>query len=179
MKLSEIYNKKVIDYFKENFGYKNILAIPKIEKVVVNTGIGREQSMNPKFIETAAIDIAKITGQKPKITRSSKAISGFKLRKGIPVGLVVTMRGKKMDDFLTRLINIVLPRIRDFRGLKVKALDNYGNLNIGISEHTVFPEVKAEQVVKPFGLQINIVSSAKNRKEALELFTQIGFIFEK
>lgn len=177
--MKEIYNKKIRDYFRNNFGYKNTLSIPKVVKIVVNSGIGREQSSNPKFIETAQIDIADITGQKPKITKSTKAISGFKLRKGMPVGLVVTLRGKRMYDFLNRLINIILPRIRDFRGIKNKALDKYGNLNIGISEHIVFPEIKSDKVVKPFGLQINIVSNAKNRKEALKLFEQLGFIFEK
>jgi large subunit ribosomal protein L5 len=177
--MKEIYNKKIRDYFKENFGYKNILSIPHITKIVVNTGIGKELSVNPKFLETAISEIAEITGQKPKITKSTKAISGFKLRKGMATGLVVTMRGKKMYDFLNRLINITLPRIRDFRGIKSSSLDKSGNLNIGISEHIVFPEIKADQVVKPFGLQINIVANSDNRKEAKKLFEQLGFIFEK
>ena len=179
MKLTEIYNQKLIDYFRKNFGYQNILAIPKIEKIIVNVGIGREQLLNPNFVESASAEIAKITGQKPLVIYSRKAISGFKLKKGMPVGLKVTLRGKRMVDFLDRLTNIVLPRIRDFRGIKEKCLDEYGNLNIGIAEHLVFPEVKSDQVVKPFGLQINIVSSANDRKIAKELFKQYGFIFEK
>lgn len=177
--IRDIYSKKVIPYFKKEFGYKNNLAIPKIEKIVVNTGIGSQVAADPKFLEKAKSDLAKICGQVPKISKSKKAISGFKLRKGDPSGLVVTLRKKKMDDFFTKLINIILPRIRDFRGVKKTALDDFGNLNIGILEHTAFPEIKSDQVVKPFSLQVNIITNTKDRKEAGELFKLLGVIFER
>ena len=174
-----IYKEKVIPYFKKEFGIKNDLAVPKIEKIVINAGIGSQITDNPKFLETAIADLTKITGQLPKITRSKKAISGFKLKEGAPTGLVVTLRRKKMNDFFEKLINVVFPRIRDFRGVKKTALDNFGNLNIGISEHTVFPEIKPDQIEKSFSLQVNIVTNAKAKKQAEALFKQLGIIFEK
>ncbi len=173
------YKEKVIPYFKKEFGIKNDLAVPVIEKIIVNAGIGKEVTNDPKFLETALSDLAKITGQLPKVSKSKKAISGFKLREGAPTGLVVTLRRKKMDDFFTKLVNVVFPRIRDFRGVKNTALDDFGNLNIGISEHTVFLEIKPDQVTKPFSFQVNIVTNTKDKKQAKALFEQLGIIFEK
>jgi len=179
MKIKEIYQKKIIPYFKKKYHYQNKMAIPAIYKIIVNVGVGKNVSADPKFLEIALKEISQITGQKPKITKSSRAISGFNLKIGAPVGLVVTLRKKRMEEFLEKLINIVLPRIRDFRGLKLKAIDKSGNLNIGIVEHTVFPEVKQDQVVKPVSLQINIVSSVANVNEAKDLYEQYGFIFSQ
>ena len=172
-----IYKEKVIPYFKKEFAVKNDLAVPIIEKIIINAGIGSKIIDNPQFLEKAKADLTKITGQAPKITKSKQAISGFKLKKGAPTGLVVTLRRKKMVDFFIKLVNIIFPRIRDFRGVKKTALDNFGNLNIGISEHTVFPEIRPDQVEKPFSLQINIVTNAKNKKQAKVLFKQLGIIF--
>lgn len=177
--LIEKYNNQVIPHFNKKFDYDNALAVPKIQKVVINAGIGKEIIANPKFLDQAISEIAKITGQLPKIAKSKRAISGFKLRAGMPIGLVVTLRRKKMYHFLDKLINVVFPRIRDFRGVNKSALDDYGNLNIGIIEQTVFPEIKPEDITKTFGFQINIVTSGKNQKEAKALFEQLGIIFKK
>jgi len=177
-KLQTKFQKEIIPDFKKNFGYKNNLAVPKVTKVIVNVGIGRMMSEDSKSLEPIILDLSHITGQKPKVAKSTKAISGFKLRKGMPVGLVVTLRGKRMYNFMDKIINIVLPRIRDFRGVKPSALDQGFNLNLGIREQIVFPEIKPDQVVKTFGLQINFVTNAKNREEAESLFRQLGIIFQ-
>ena len=176
--LRQIYQKNIIPKLKDELKLKNQLAVPQVEKIIINSGIGKEATSDPKFLEIATADLAKICGQKPKIIKAMKAISGFKLKIGAPVGLVVTLRKKRMYDFLDKLINIVFPRIRDFRGVKKSALDKFGNLNLGLSEHIAFPEIKPEQVLKPFGMQINIVTKAKNRREALALFKALGIIFE-
>jgi len=177
--IQEIYQNKIISHFKKDLGYTNDLEVPRIEKIIVNTGVGKKVIEDPKFLEIAISDLSQICGQKPKVVKSKKAISGFKLKKGAPTGLVVTLRRKRMFDFLEKLINIVLPRIRDFRGLKKGAVDNFGNLNIGISDMTVFPEIKPDQVIKSFSLQINIVTTAKNSKNAKELLKSYGFIFQE
>jgi len=174
---TDIYQKKVIPYFRKKLGFRNNLAIPKIEKIVINAGIGKKLIENRNFLEIAAVDLAKISGQKPKIIKSKRAISGFKLKKGAEVGLMVTLRGKRMNDFLIKLINIVFPRIRDFKGIKETALDQSGNLNIGIAEQIVFPEIKQDQLVKAHSFQINIVTNAKDKNQAKKLFQQLGFIF--
>jgi len=182
--LKEDYQKKVIPEMKKEFGYKNDLAVPKIEKVVVNTGIGRillntDPSQREKTIEEISSDLALITGQKPLITKSKKSISAFKLRKGMPVGLKVTLRRSRMFDFLDRLINIVIPRMRDFQGIPRKSIDKNGNLTLGIKEHIIFPEIQPEKSKRIFGLEITIVTSAKTREEAIRLFELIGFPLAK
>lgn len=176
--IDKTYQEIVLPKMKEKFGYKNIFEIPRITKVVVSTGIGQSQ-INPKFATVAENTLKLITGQKPKYCLSRKAISGFKLRMGIKVGLTTTLRGEKMKDFLSRLINIVLPRIRDFRGLNNKSFDKNGNYNLGIKEQTVFTEIKFDEVEITHGLEITIVTSAKTPKEALELLTLYGFPFKK
>jgi len=159
---------------RERFGYKNDLAVPKIEKVVVNAGIGKFLK-DEKAQETIINDLAKITGQKPVYTLARKAISGFKIRKGMKVGLKVTLRKKRMYDFLDRLIHVAIPRIRDFRGIPEKSIDKEGNLSIGIKEHIIFPEIAHEDVKLIFGFEVTIVTNAKTREEAIELFKLLGF----
>ena len=178
--LKEKYEKEVIPVMMERFGYKNKMAVPKIEKVVVNTGFGRlvggKTPEEQKKIQEAILgDLALICGQRPVLTRAKKSISGFKLRKGTPIGAKVTLRRQKMWDFLVRLIHIALPRSRDFRGIKEQAVDERGNLTIGIKEHICFPEISSEKVKNIFGLEVTVVTTAKNRQEALELFKLLGF----
>ena len=172
--LQEKYKKEVVPLMKEKFGYKNNLAVPKIKKAIVNVGIG-SFSKDGQSQQLVAKDLALITGQKPVPTLAKKAISAFKVRKGMVVGLKVTLRGKGMFDFISRLINVVIPRTRDFRGLASKSVDKSGNLTIGIKEHVIFPEVSSEEIKKIFGLEVTVVSSAKTREEALELFKLLGF----
>lgn len=172
--LKQKYIKEVVPKMKEEFGYQNDLAAPKIRKVIVNVGIG-SFSKDDQSQQLVAKDLALITGQKPVPTLAKKAISAFKVRKGMVVGLKVTLRGKRMFDFISRLINVVIPRTRDFRGLASKSVDKSGNLTIGIKEHIIFPEVSSEEIKKIFGLEITLVSNAKTREEALELFKLLGF----
>jgi len=172
--LEEKYKKEVIPAMKEKFGYKNNLAVPKIKKAVVNVGIGSFSKDN-QGQNLIAKDLALITGQKPVPTLAKKAISAFKVREGMVVGLKVTLRGKRMFDFVSRLINVAIPRTRDFRGLPSKSVDKSGNLTIGIREHIIFPEISTEDIKKIFGMEISIVSNAKSREEALELFKLSGF----
>ncbi len=170
----EKYKKEVILAMKEKFGYQNDLAVPKIIKVVVNTGIGKALK-NEKMQETISKDLAMITGQKPVPCLARGAISGFKIREGMVVGLKTTLRGKKMYEFLDRLVGATIPRIRDFRGLLEKSIDKEGNLTIGIKEHIIFSEIAHEDVRLIFGLEITVVTNAKDRNEAVELFRLLGF----
>lgn len=179
-RLQERYIKDVIPAMMEKFGYKSPMAVPRIEKVVVNTGFGRlavsavgEEAR--KLQEAIATDLAAICGQKPVFTRAKKSISSFKLRKGQVVGARVTLRRKRMYDFLERLINIALPRSRDFRGISASAFDRAGNLTIGIKEHIVFPEILPEKARYVFGLEITVATNAKTRDEGLELLKMMGF----
>lgn len=172
--LKQKYIKEVIPKMEEKFGYKNSLAVPKIEKTVVNVGIGSILK-DEKFQETISRDLTLITGQKPIPTLAKKAISAFKTRKGMTVGLKVTLRGKRMFDFLSRLINVALPRTRDFRGLSSKSVDEGGNLTIGIKEHIIFPEISQEEIKRIFGLEVTVVTNAETRDEAIELFRLLGF----
>ncbi len=174
----EKYKKEVIHAMKEKFGYKNDLAVPKIVKVVVNAGIGKALK-DQKIQETITKDLALITGQKPVSTLARGAISGFKIRKGMVVGLKITLRGKRMYNFLDRLVGAAIPRIRDFRGIPEKSIDKEGNLTIGIKEHIIFPEIAHEDVKFIFGFEITIVVNAKKRKEAVALFQLLGFPIKK
>ena len=177
--LQEKYQKEVIPAMKEKFGYKNDLAVPRIEGTIVNVGIGSSALKDEKTQEIISKDLTLITGQKPVPTLARKAIAGFKTRKGMVVGLKITLRGKRMFEFLSRLINVALPRTRDFRGLSPKSVDQGGNLTIGIKEHIIFPETSGEDIKRIFGLEVTVVSSAKKRKEALELFKLLGFPIKK
>lgn len=178
MTIREKYNKEVIAEMKKLFNLSNNLEVPKIEKIIVNVGIG-------KFIKdsTVVADIFNslkiITGQKPVMTKSKKSISGFKTREGLEIGIKITLRGKRKWDFLEKLIGASVPRIRDFHGIKVKAVDENGNLNLGIKEHLIFPEISPEQVKTLFGLQVNVVTNAQNKEKGLALFRLLGFPIEK
>ena len=174
MSIKEIYQKSIIPKMKEKFGYKNTFRVPKIEKIVVAIGTGTALA-DQKMLDEMKETIFKITGQKPIETKAKKAISGFKLRKGQKVGLKVTMRGKRMNDFFDKLINITLPRTRDFKGVKA-AFDGRGNLTIGFKEQIAFPEIE-EGNEKLHGLAITICTTAKNNEEAKELLTQFGIRF--
>lgn len=172
--LQEKYKKEVIQAMKEKFGHKNVFRIPKIEKVVVNTGIGKTRE-NKDLVNIIEHCISLITGQKPAATYAKKAIAGFKIRQGSHVGMKVTLRGKRMYEFLERLILVALPRSRDFRGLDPKSIDSFGNLNIGIKEHIIFPEMIQEDIKHIFGFEVSVVTNAKTRDEAEELFRLMGF----
>jgi large subunit ribosomal protein L5 len=172
--LKEKYIKEVIPAMKQKLGYRNDLAVPKIEKAIVNVGIGSVLD-DKKAQEVIIKDLTSITGQKPVPSLARKAIAGFKIRKGMKVGLKATLRGQRMYDFLSRLINVALPRTKDFRGLEPKSIDQNGNLTIGIKEHIIFPEVSSEDIKKVFGLEVTIVTNAEKREQALELFKLMGF----
>jgi len=182
--LKDIYTKKAMKALTERFSYASSMAVPRIEKVVVNTGLGRLTSgrtntEQAKLVEGVQKDLAAISGQRPALTKAKKSIAGFKLRKGMPIGAKVTLRGVRMYDFLDRLIHVVLPRSRDFRGLKISSVDEKGNLTIGITEHIFFPEISPEEIQNMFGLEITIVTTGKTREEGIELFRQLGFPFQK
>lgn len=180
--LKEKYNQKVIPKMKEKFNYKNDLAVPRLKKIVINVSAGRlsqqagfEDKILPEIIKNLAI----IFGQKPITTVAKKSIAGFKTREGQIVGLKITLRRRRMYDFLERLARIVLPRVKDFKGIELKNIDQSGNLNIGIREQAVFPEIISETLKVDFGLEISIVSNAKSRDEAIELYRQLGLPLKK
>ncbi len=174
MRLQEKYKKQVLPAMKEKFGYKSDMAVPRIEKVVVNAGIGKFMQ-DEKAVEEIVKDLSIIAGQKPAFRQAKKAISGFKTRKGLKVGLAVTLRGRRAFDFVERLIDLALPRTRDFRGIEEKSVDQNGTLNLGIKEQIVFPEVSHENVKSIFGFQVTIKTTARNHKEGVELLKLMGF----
>jgi large subunit ribosomal protein L5 len=175
--LKEKYKKIVAPEMKKKFGYKNDLAVPRIIKVVVNTGVGSIK--DEKQLEVIEKQLGLITGQKPAKRPAKKSIASFKIRQGDLAGYSVTLRGQRMYDFLDRLLNIAIPRIGDFRGLDSKAVDSAGNLSVGIKEHTIFPEISEEEIKFIFGLQAVIVTTAKTHDQAFELFKLLGFPFKK
>jgi len=182
--LPEKYKEESIPQMMEKFGYKNRMAVPKIEKVVVNTSFGRQISGRTseeqrKIQEAVLQDLSLICGQRAVLTKAKKAISGFKIRKGMPLGAKVTLKRKKMTDFLERLIHLALPRSRDFRGIDQKSVDKNGNLTIAVKEHITFPEIMPEKIKSIFGLEITVVTTAKTKKEGLELLKLLGFPMEK
>ena len=170
----EKYIKTVATEMKKKFGYKSIMAVPQIKKVIVNVGIGKIVKENDK-IEEVVNAITAITGQKPVKTKAKKAISGFKIREGMEVGVKVTLRGARMWNFIDRLVSATLPRTRDFQGINRKAVDQRGSINIGIKEHTIFPEISPERVKYIFGMQVTISTNARSQEEGLELFKLLGF----
>jgi len=172
--LKKKYQNEVIPAMKKTFGYKNDFTVPKLEKVVVNTGTGKWRE-DIKIVEQIEKDLTLITGQKLQPTQAKNAIASFKTRKGMKIGFKVTLRGKRMYDFLTRLVNLAIPRTRDFRGINSGAVDSCGNLNLGVKEHIIFPEISSEDVKNIFGFEVTVVTTAKNKKEALELFKLLGF----
>ncbi|AKK19818.1 50S ribosomal protein L5 [Candidatus Liberibacter africanus] len=177
-RLKTEYCQRIREEMQKEFSYKNVMQIPKIEKVVVNMGIG-EAVADSKKSELASSDLALITGQKPVITRARHSIAGFKLRAGMPIGAKVTLRGRNMYDFLDRLINISMPRIRDFHGLNHKSFDGRGNYSFGIKEHIVFPEIDYDKVDCILGMDISICTTTEIDKEAKHLLTLFGFPFLK
>ncbi len=177
-KLIEKYNKTIVPELQSELSKKNIMETPKLEKVVISSGVG-DFKEDDKAIEKISTELSKIAGLKPRINRSRKAVSAFKLRIGQPVGITVTLRGEKMYDFLDRLVNVALPRVRDFRGLPKKAFDGHGNYTIGIKDYSIFPEIKYEDITTPFGFQANIKTNCKNDEDARALFIKLGFPFEK
>ena len=174
MLLKDKYQKQVIPAMKEKFGYKNDLAVPRIVKVVVNTGFN-PNTKDEKIRQEMAHDLALITGQKANLCPAKKAEAAFKTRKGMIVGLMITLRGQRMYDFLNRLVNIALPRSRDFHGLPEKNIDQAGNLNIGIKEQIIFPEISAESTKNIFGFEVAVVTTARNHQQGVELFKLLGF----
>ena len=177
-RLKEIYNKKIIADLKNELGISNIFALPKLIKVVINIGTGQNKT-NPKFAQVASETLTAIAGQKPAVRKAKKAIAGFKTREGDQVGLVVTLRGNKMYDFTDKLANIVLPRLRDFRGLDVKGFDKNGNYTLGIGEQIIFPEITHEKAEIIHGLSITFATTARNAKEGHALVKALGFPFKK
>jgi len=172
------YLKEVLPRMVKDRGYKNFLQVPRLEKIVVNMGVG-EAINDTKILEEAVEELGIITGQKPLITKARKSISGFKLRKGRAIGCKVTLRGDRMYEFLERLITFALPRVRDFRGLPRDSFDGRGNYNFGVSEQYIFPEIEYDKVSHVLGMDINVVTTAKSDEEAFELLEAMGFPFEK
>lgn len=177
-RLYKKYEEQVVPGLMKEFNLKNKLAAPRILKVSVNVGINARNT-DSSYLDTVVDSLAKITGQRPVKTKAKKAISAFKVRENMIVGVKVTLRGQKMYDFIDRLVNISIPRIRDFRGLPVKNIDKQGNLTLGFKEHNVFPEIRAEEVDKVHGLEISIATTAKNEAQGLALFRALGFPFQK
>jgi len=175
-RLKEVYTKEVRKKIQDQFGIKSVMAIPKIEKVVVNMGMG-DAIQNSKILDAAVDELGQITGQKPVITKAKKSIASFKLREGMSIGTMVTLRGDKMYEFLDRLINIALPRVRDFRGVATRSFDGRGNYTLGIRDHLIFPEIDAGKVDKSKGMNITIVTSAKNDEQARFLLKELGMPF--
>lgn len=178
MKVYENYKSIVIPTFQKDYGYKNTMSIPKIQKVVVNMGLGKAVA-EKGIIDQAEQVLIEILGQKPVRTKAKKSIAGFKLREGMEIGLMVTLRGSKMYDFLTKLIYVALPRVKDFSGVGAKSFDGRGNYNLGIREHIIFPEVNYDRVQKIFGFDISIVTSAKTDKEAYDFLSLLKMPFKK
>ncbi|HWR44400.1 50S ribosomal protein L5 [Sporomusa sp.] len=175
-RLKEKYINEVTQAMMEKFGYKNVMEIPKVEKVVINMGVG-EAVGNPKILDAAVGDMTLIAGQKPVITRAKKSIAAFKIREGMPIGAKVTMRGERMYQFLDKLFNISLPRVRDFRGVNPKSFDGRGNYTMGVKEQLIFPEIDYDKVDKIRGMDIIIVTTAKTDEEARELLRLMGMPF--
>lgn len=174
----EFYNSEIVDAMMKKFSYKNKMEVPKIEKIVVNMGLG-EAKENAKLLENATSDMAIITGQKPLITKAKKSIAAFKLRAGMPIGCKVTLRGDKMYSFADRLISVALPRVRDFRGISGEAFDGRGNYTLGVKEQLIFPEIQYDKIDKIRGMDIVFVTTAKTDEEAKELLTLFGMPFRK
>jgi large subunit ribosomal protein L5 len=175
-RLRERYEKEVTAALKKEFGYTNVMAIPKITKVVVNMGLG-EATQNAKIVDTGADELARITGQKPVVTRAKKSIAQFKVRKGMPIGTMVTLRGERMWEFLDRLIAVALPRVRDFRGVSPRGFDGRGNYTLGLKDQLLFPEIDYMKVDKARGMNVSVVTTARTDEEARKLLQLMGMPF--
>ncbi len=177
-RLQETYKNEMVPALMKKFGYKNIMQVPKLEKIVVNMGVG-EAKENAKLLDAAVADMETITGQKAVITKAKKSVANFKIREGMPIGCKVTLRGERMYDFADRLINLSLPRVRDFRGVNANAFDGRGNFALGIKEQLIFPEIDYDKIDKTRGMDIIFVTSARTDEEARELLTLFNMPFEK
>ncbi len=177
-RLRDLYNSEIKDAMVNKFGYKNVMQIPKLEKIVVNMGVG-EAKENAKILDSAVKDLETITGQKAVITRAKKSVANFKLREGMPIGCKVTLRGERMFEFTDRLVNLALPRVRDFRGVNPDAFDGRGNYALGIKEQIIFPEIEYDKVDKVRGMDIIFVTTAKTDEEARELLRLFGMPYSK
>jgi large subunit ribosomal protein L5 len=175
-RLKERYLKDVVPALAKEFGYTNVMAIPKLEKIVVNMGLG-EATQNVKLIDTGADEVGRITGQRPVTTRAKKSIAAFKLRQGMPVGTMVTLRGDRMYEFLDRLVNIALPRVRDFKGVSTKGFDGRGNYTLGLRDQLLFPEIDYMKVDTARGMNVSVVTTAKTNEEARRLLQLLGMPF--
>ena len=177
-RLKETYQNEIVDAMIKKFGYKNIMEVPKLDKVVINMGVG-EAKDNAKLLESAIADMEKIAGQKAVVTRAKNSVANFKIREGMPIGCKVTLRGEKMYEFVDRLINLALPRVRDFRGVNPNAFDGRGNYALGIKEQLIFPEIEYDKIDKVRGMDVIFVTTAKTDEEARELLTQFNMPFAK
>lgn len=177
-RLYDRYANEVVPVLKKEFGYANPMEIPRVTKVVLNVGLG-EAISNPKLIESVVNEISAITGQRAVVTKAKKSIAAFKLRQGMPIGVMVTLRGARMYEFLDRLMNVALPRVRDFRGVSPKAFDGKGNYALGIKEHIIFPEVSLDKIEKVYGMNICVITSARTDDEARALIKHMGMPFRK
>lgn len=175
--LKQQYKEKVAKTLQDKLNLKNVNQVPRVTKVTINAGLNTKR--DPKFIEVLQETLEKVTGQKPVVTKARKSVAGFKIREGMPVGTMVTLRGQRMWDFIDKLVNITFPRVRDFQGIKESTVDKGGNLNVGIKEHIAFPEVDADAIDTLHGLQITITTTADNREAGLALFKELGFPFKK
>ena len=177
-RLKDQYQNEIVDAMIKKFGYKNIMEVPKLDKVVINMGVG-EAKDNAKVLESAVADMEKITGQQAVLTRAKNSVANFKIREGMPIGCKVTLRGEKMYEFVDRLINLALPRVRDFRGVNPNAFDGRGNYALGIKEPLIFPEIEYDKIDKVRGMDVIFVTTAKTDEEARELLTQFNMPFTK
>ena len=177
-RLKDIYQSEIVDAMIKKFGYKNIMEVPKLDKIVVNMGVGDARE-NVKVLESAVKDMTEISGQKPVITKAKKSVANFKLREGMPIGCKVTLRGERMYEFADRLINLALPRVRDFRGVSADSFDGRGNYALGIKEQIIFPEIEYDKVDKVRGMDVIFVTTAKTDEEARELLRLFGMPFRK
>ena len=177
-RLRERYEKEAVPALTKEFGYKNVMAVPRIQKVVVNMGLG-EATSNAKIIETGADELGRITGQKPVVRRAKKSIAAFKVRKGMPIATMVTLRGERMWEFLDRLVSIALPRVRDFKGVSPKGFDGRGNYTLGLRDQLLFPEIDYMKVDKARGMNVSVVTTAKTDEEARKLLQFIGMPFRQ
>ena len=175
-RLKELYNKEILPQMMKDFGYRNVMEVPKLEKIVINMGLG-EAIQNIKILDSAVVELAAIAGQKPVITKAKKSIASFKLRQGMPIGCVVTLRRAKMFEFLDRLVNVSLPRVRDFKGVSGKGFDGNGNYSLGVKDQLIFPEINYDKVEKIKGMNITIVTSARNDEEGKALLKLMGMPF--
>lgn len=178
-RLKERYKEKIVPALTKEFDYKNTMAVPKLEKIVLNMGVGREAQTNSKVFDQAAMELSTVSGQKTVVTKAKKSIAAFKLRTGMPVGVSVTLRGERMFEFLDRFINAVLPRVRDFRGISPKAFDGRGNYTIGIKDQLIFPEIDFNKVDRQRGMNISIVTTARTDEEGRALLKEFGMPFTK